>query len=160
VLAPRRAAHRRSCGKSGGRGAAGRIRSTYHLERSLYFRDICSRTMNIWHTTRNGPSNCLTAAGRTCAVWEWHYLNRLFRQEVLSLTHSQRVLPGLQSRRFAPRRLHGFWGVNEPGEVKVWDAATGKEIWTLRGHSSPVMSVAFSPDGKLLASTAVYMGTG
>jgi WD40 repeat protein/tRNA A-37 threonylcarbamoyl transferase component Bud32 len=38
------------------------------------------------------------------------------------------------------------------GVVKVWDASTGRELFTLRGHADPVWSVAFSPDGKRLAS--------
>ena len=36
--------------------------------------------------------------------------------------------------------------------VKVWDAATGQEILTLKGHTDSVTSVAFSPDGKRIAS--------
>jgi WD40 repeat protein len=36
--------------------------------------------------------------------------------------------------------------------VKVWDAASGQEILTLRGHTKPARSVAWSPDGKRLAS--------
>ena len=39
--------------------------------------------------------------------------------------------------------------------VKLWDAATGKEIFTLNGHSSVVYSVAFSPDGKTIASASL-----
>ncbi len=31
--------------------------------------------------------------------------------------------------------------------IMVWNAADGKLIRTLRGHSSPVNSVAWSPDG-------------
>jgi WD40 repeat protein len=31
--------------------------------------------------------------------------------------------------------------------VKVWDAGTGQEILTLKGHTK-LLSVAFSPDGK------------
>jgi eukaryotic-like serine/threonine-protein kinase len=38
------------------------------------------------------------------------------------------------------------------GEVKVWDARTGQELLTLKGHTGYVSSVAFSPDGARLAS--------
>jgi WD40 repeat protein/predicted Ser/Thr protein kinase len=37
------------------------------------------------------------------------------------------------------------------GEVKLWEVAARKEKATLKGHSSSVSSVAFSPDGKELA---------
>jgi hypothetical protein len=36
--------------------------------------------------------------------------------------------------------------------VKVWDAATGLEALTLKGHTGPVTSVAFWADGQRLAS--------
>jgi WD40 repeat protein len=32
--------------------------------------------------------------------------------------------------------------------AKVWDAADGREVLTLRGHNDAVTSVAWSPDGK------------
>jgi WD40 repeat protein len=38
--------------------------------------------------------------------------------------------------------------------VKVWDAQTGQELLTCKGHSGGVMSVAYSPDGKRLASAS------
>jgi len=36
--------------------------------------------------------------------------------------------------------------------VRIWEAATGKELLVCKGHTSDVYSAAFSPDGTLLAS--------
>jgi Tol biopolymer transport system component len=38
--------------------------------------------------------------------------------------------------------------------VKLWDAGTGTEQHTLRGHSDWVSAVVFSPDGKTIASAS------
>jgi WD40 repeat protein len=38
------------------------------------------------------------------------------------------------------------------GAVRLWDSATGKEIRSLYGHKGKVQDVAFSPNGKRLAS--------
>jgi WD40 repeat protein/transcriptional regulator with XRE-family HTH domain len=38
----------------------------------------------------------------------------------------------------------------QDGTVKLWDAETGQELLALRGHTGPVMGVAFSPDGTRL----------
>ena len=38
--------------------------------------------------------------------------------------------------------------------VRLWDATTGAWKQTLEGHSSSVYAVAFSPDGKVLASAS------
>ena len=36
----------------------------------------------------------------------------------------------------------------------MWDAQTGEELLSLRGHSGAVNSFAFSPDNKRLATTS------
>jgi WD40 repeat protein len=38
--------------------------------------------------------------------------------------------------------------------VKLWSVESQKEITTLQGHLSPVLSIAFSPDGKYLTSSS------
>ena len=37
-------------------------------------------------------------------------------------------------------------------EVRLWDAATGKDVREFKGHTEFIRSLAFSPDGKVLAT--------
>jgi WD40 repeat protein len=55
------------------------------------------------------------------------------------------------------RIVSGSWGpfVGEkhgPGEVKVWNAMTGEELFSLEGHKLPVYCVAISADGSRIVS--------
>ncbi len=39
-----------------------------------------------------------------------------------------------------------------PGQLKLWDVATGENRVTMVGHSSGIIAVAFSPDGRTVAT--------
>jgi WD40 repeat protein len=47
----------------------------------------------------------------------------------------------------------------DDGTIRVWDAALGKELVTLYGHTGSVASVSWSPDGARLASFSAADGT-
>ena len=52
-----------------------------------------------------------------------------------------------------------IWDDTEPvtgdNTAKVWDARTGREVHTLSAHHADVLRVAFSPDGRLLATLSL-----
>ncbi len=81
---------------------------------------------------------------------------------VLTIT-SATMLPDRGSISFSPdgKRLAGSGravssgvGPGALGEVKVWDAQTGDELLSLKGHSLGVSCVVYSPDGKRIASAS------
>lgn len=97
--------------------------------------------------------------------WEWHYLYRLCNDELISLPGHTHPITGVAFNSTGERvvTVTGAWPHNvlrqkptgiSPGEVRIWDAATGKELATFRGHTGPVMGVAFSPDSRYLATAS------
>lgn len=45
------------------------------------------------------------------------------------------------------------------GDIRLWDAATGKELRTIRAYKEPISGLVFSPDGKLLVSACYFEPT-
>jgi WD40 repeat protein len=46
------------------------------------------------------------------------------------------------------------------GIVRIWNPSTGEEIHTLRGHGAEVITLAFSPDGRLLVGSSLSETSG
>jgi WD40 repeat protein/serine/threonine protein kinase len=96
----------------------------------------------------------LASAGKDATLRLWD----------LGTGRERAVLPGDVAAHprlaFSPdgKTLATTWHVPDPkagsfvGEIKLREAATGRELAVLRGHRSLVTAVAFSPDGKTLAS--------
>ena len=91
--------------------------------------------------------------------FEWGYLYRLCHPdlftyrghngvcyEVAFSPNGQRVASvGVAARDATGQMI-------QPARVKVWEPATGREVFTCAGHRADIASVAFSPDGCWLAS--------
>jgi WD40 repeat protein len=104
---------------------------------------------NRWAATQfDQAHDILLKCPRDLRGWEWHYLKRLCEQRRVLCTGQQGSVWGLAFSS------DGRWvaSANFDKTARVWDAATGKELFILRGHSDTVRAVAFSPDSKRLAS--------
>jgi WD40 repeat protein/tRNA A-37 threonylcarbamoyl transferase component Bud32 len=127
------------------------------LEGSLYV-DRVNRAYREWEASNLGLAEQLLddcpAARRG---WEWHLVKRLCHLEGLTLRgHTA----GVQTVAFSPdgsrvasgAGLYVYSGSDDEAELKLWDAATGREVLALPGLKGTVRGLAFSPDGTRLAS--------
>jgi WD40 repeat protein len=103
----------------------------------------------------------LASGGRDSTVRLWDVATGVENKSFL--TGIPRDLEGVTSVAFSPDgkalaaggiRRFGGGTMADVSLLKLWDLATGKEKDTLRPHSERADAAAFSPDGKLLASTA------
>jgi WD40 repeat protein len=85
--------------------------------------------------------------------WEWHYLRRLCETGLVTFHGHTKAI---SSVAFSPDGAR-IASASLDGSVKVWDAATGKELLAFRKHRQPISHVTFSPDGKRIASAAYKM---
>jgi WD40 repeat protein/serine/threonine protein kinase len=103
---------------------------------------------------------CIPPEGRADPRgWEWHYLQRLCHSELA--TRQEHTLP-VWGLAFSPDGQYlvsaagdpGYWkgpaGVT--GELFLWQADPLRKVGVFSGHTGPVSSAVFSPDGTRLAS--------
>jgi WD40 repeat protein/serine/threonine protein kinase/Flp pilus assembly protein TadD len=124
------------------------------LQNTLYQRDIALAFHEWEHRNPVRAKQLLDDCRTAYRGWEWHYVHRLCHSDRLTLTGNadpiHQIAYSPDGRLIAGAT--GWYDKQKPGEVIVWDAATGKEVVTFHEHTNVVRGVAFSPDCKLLAS--------
>jgi WD40 repeat protein len=119
------------------------------LKRNLYYTHIALAERELATGDIGRAEELLEECPEHLHGWEWHYLKRRRYVEPLRLSNGKRN-PLAESSTDLTFSSDGrlLAAVGAEG-VKVWEAAAGKELFTLPGTS--VRRVAFSPDGQRLA---------
>src|SRR5262249_36251992 len=108
--------------------------------------------------------------------WEWHYVRRLCHLDLVTCRGNTKDAWALA---FSPdgtrvacgtnggvRTIPGCGGalggvgsyIVKGGELAVWDAATGQEVFAHRDLKEGIRSLAFSPDGRRIITGAITGG--
>jgi WD40 repeat protein/tetratricopeptide (TPR) repeat protein len=117
--------------------------------RNLYYQSVARIDLEWQACNVTQALPILEACPPEFRRWEWHYLNRLCRDELFTLRENTE---GGVRLAFHPDGHHlASAGLDKV--VRVWDLATGQAVRSLPGHEHPVACLVYSPDGRLLAST-------
>lgn len=125
-------------------------------ERSLYFSNIAQARSQYLLNNIRASKQLLQRCPPEQRGWEWHYLNNLHSADLLMIEDNGGSFVG-----GVAYSSHGKWlavGAGSPfagseqGVVQVYDSTTGELLWRKKGHRFQVNAVAFSPNGKRLAS--------
>jgi WD40 repeat protein/tRNA A-37 threonylcarbamoyl transferase component Bud32 len=81
--------------------------------------------------------------------WEWYRLNYVLDEAIITFGHHGPEGRGALAIAFSPDGKQIATGyVN----ITIWDAVTGTEIRTLKGHKAALQSLEFGADGKRIIS--------
>jgi WD40 repeat protein/tRNA A-37 threonylcarbamoyl transferase component Bud32 len=111
------------------------------------------RTLKSAHTQGGDHQHALafSPSGKLLATAGWGDGVRLWDTSTGNWTTTGDPSPGVQSVAFAPDGT-AFATGGENGNLTLWDTTTWKERVSWSGHADAVCALAFSPNGKLLAS--------
>jgi len=134
------------------------------LERQLVINRV-NRAHGEWESNNIAEAEqLLDACPPALRSWEWNYVKRLCHLDLFTYRGHAGILPwGVVFSPDGKLVASGAGGGLGPkpgrGEVVVWEAATGREVFARRGLKRGIHCVAYSPDGRLVAAGSAGGGT-
>jgi WD40 repeat protein len=138
-------------------------------EQTLYYSNIARAQLEYRANNVADAEDILDRCPDARRGWEWRYLKQLCHADLFTLPRDNQAghTGWVYAVAYSPDGKwlasggggNPFWvtagaGGMRPGEVILWDAATGAPIRTLRGHKNIVCAIAISPDGRQIASAS------
>jgi WD40 repeat protein/serine/threonine protein kinase len=121
-----------------------------NLQTHLYYNSIALAERELAATNVNRATQLLDACPEHLRGWEWNLLNRLCRNDPMSLRGHHGPVAAVA---FGPDGKY-LASAGHDSTVRIWDPTTGKQVKLLSGHSDVVYGVAFSPDGQRHSSAS------
>jgi WD40 repeat protein/serine/threonine protein kinase len=135
------------------------VKSLAREEQNLYYQRIAVVEREVAANNIGRAEELLEACPSHLRGWEWHYLKQRRSSEPITFPGGKggRVFHAAFSadgqRVASASAAAGPLGAYTVGAIRVWERTTGKEVLPpLLGHFGPVEGVAYSPDGKKIAS--------
>ncbi|MBI4559468.1 MAG: protein kinase [Candidatus Hydrogenedentes bacterium] len=117
-------------------------------QRQLYTMSIMLAESKVEDNRYDLVEAALAKAPEPLRGWEWHYLQRLCHLDLATLKGHTQAINDIALDPSGTRLATA----SADGTCKLWDLATNREIRTLNGKNGPAWAVAYSRDGKRLAT--------
>jgi WD40 repeat protein len=124
------------------------------LERNLYSTLIPVSASELDNGNPGRAAELLDDCPEELRHWEWRYLKRVNQSppmpplplgKTIGLGHAADLA-------FSPTDIRLLAAPSAPQDIQIWDLSTRRAVRTLIGHKGRVLRLAFSPNGRLLAS--------
>ncbi len=128
------------------------VRSLAREQRTLYFQRLSLARRDIAINNIGSAEELLHECPANLRGWEWHLLKRQPYEAPLVVPVGKVWIMHMACSADGRYLATAGFDSSMRGEVKLRDAATGKELHTLPGHTWPVTGLAFQPAGGQLAT--------